>query len=466
MKFKIPALIIPSAAVFASVLPAETLTYDGSASGSFYDASFWGGTVPSASSDILFDEINKETKYKIDATQGVTINSLTDNSITNRTAHEGYSPWGNNLIIEIGDSVFTVIGDVTIASNHNYAPFAFISSADGVGEVAIGGSIISKEASDGTQGESLFGDGELLKSVSVGGNIELQNSRLRFHAESVSVAGVLNYNSGKLNLFYGSASGRAISYSFGGINGTNQEIRIGGNPSINHMLENSSLTITLTNSGTSKFSGKLMYDADGVGQNNTFNLVMDGSASGAQYFENTGDALTFDNITVKSGKLNYSDALGKSAIYLEGGTLSPATASGEIAILKAESIAWDAGKISFNLTEDTSVSDKIELAYALSKTSFSVSDGVREIELVADAYDIAAWIEANDGPITYTLMEYSSTDMTNSDVIFTQIDGINIEWDFGDTALTVTLSKVPEPAAVAAAIGAMALAAVFLRRRR
>ena len=86
--------------------------------------------------------------------------------------------------------------------------------------------------------------------------------------------------------------------------------------------------------------------------------------------------------------------------------------------------------------------------------------------MVADAYDIAAWIETNGGPITYTLIEYSSTDMTNSDVIFTQIDGINIEWNFGETALTVTLGLVPEPAEAAAALGAIAVAFAALRRRR
>lgn len=176
--------------------------------------------------------------------------------------------------------------------------------------------------------------------------------------------------------------------------------------------------------------------------------------------------MTFNNVTVKGGKLNYYSNLGTSAIYLEGGTLSPASVTNEIAILKADSIAWDAGKISFDLIEDTAASDKISLSHALSKTSFSVVGGTREIELVADAYDIAAWIETNGGSITYTLIEYSSTDMTNSDVIFTQIDGINIEWNFGETALTVTLGLVPEPAEAAAAIGAIAVAFAALRRRR
>ena len=61
--------------------------------------------------------------------------------------------------------------------------------------------------------------------------------------------------------------------------------------------------------------------------------------------------------------------------------------------MKAEAINWDNGKISFDLVQDNSASDKIVLGYALSKTSFSVSDGTREIELIADPYDIAAWID-------------------------------------------------------------------------
>lgn len=453
-------------AAAASLVSAETLTYNGAESGSFSDGSYWSGTVPSSSSDILFNDTNKEVLYKIDATAGVTINSLTDNSITNRTAHEGYIPWGNNIVIDVGESTFTILNDLTLASNHNYAPFAFTSSSDGVGRVEIGGNIIAKEASDGSEGESLFGEINLLQSVTVGGNIELQKMRLRFHTQNLSVAGILNYSGGTLNLFYGSGSNQTLSYSFGGINGTDKTIHFGGNPDSGHMLQNSTATITLTNSGTARFSGGLTYAAAGVAENNEFNLVMNGTSSGVQYWEDTGSDMTFSNVTVKGGKLNYYSNLGTSAIYLEGGTLSPAASlTGEVAVLKAESIAWDAGKISFNLMEDTAASDKISLSHALSKTSSSVVGGTREIELVADAYDIAAWIEAN-GPITYTLIEYSSTDMTNSDVIFTQIDGINIEWNFGETALTVTLGLVPEPAEAAAAIGAIAVAFAALRRRK
>lgn len=233
------------------------------------------------------------------------------------------------------------------------------------------------------------------------------------------------------------------------------------------MLENSTITMTFTNSGTSKFNGKFTYEsADSVGVN-TYNLVMNGTSTGVQYYEDTGTTFSFDNVTVKSGKLNFYSEIGKSTISLEGGTLSPATVTGEIAILKAEAINWDNGKISFDLVEDNSASDKIVLEYALSKTSFSVSGGTREIELIADPYDIAAWIDASgEDKITYTLIEYGSTDFKNGDIVFSQIDGINIDYNFGDTALTVTLSKVPEPATIAAILGACALAMAAFRRRR
>ena len=462
MNFKTP-LILLGAAISASSF-AETLTYGGSEKGSFYDGSYWGGTIPSETSDIVFDDKAKATAYELDAKNGVTVNSITDNSITDRTLD---NPWGKYIKINIGESTFTILEDLTLASNHNYAPFAIVPSSDGVGDVVIKGNIISKLASDGTDGESLFGDGKILKSLTVGGNIEMQGARLRFHTLNVKVDGVINYTGGKLNLCYGSANAQNLSFSFGGLNGTNREINIGGNPSSGHMLENSTITMTFTNSGTSKFNGKFTYEsADSVGVN-TYNLVMNGTSTGVQYYEDTGTTFSFDNVTVKSGKLNFYSEIGKSVISLEGGTLSPATVTGEIAILKAEAINWDNGKISFDLVEDNSASDKIVLEYALSKTSFSVSGGTREIELIADPYDIAAWIDASvDGKLTYTLIEYGSTDFKNGDIVFSQIDGINIDYDFGDTALTVTLSKVPEPATIAAIFGACALAMAVFRRRR
>ena len=463
MNSKIPLTLLGAVAISFSSF-AETLTYDGSAKGSFYDGSYWGGIVPSETSDIVFDEKAKAIAYDLDATKGMTVNSITDNSITDRTLD---NPWGKNIKINIGESTFTILEDLTLASNHNYTPFSFASGSDGVGDVVIKGNIISKLASDGTDGESLFGDGKILKSLTVGGNIEMQGARLRFHTLNVKVDGVINYTGGKLNLCYGSANAQNLSFSFGGLNGTNREINIGGNPSSGHMLENSTITMTFTNSGTSKFNGKFTYEsADSVGVN-TYNLVMNGTSTGVQYYEDTGTTFSFDNVTVKSGKLNFYSEIGKSVISLEGGTLSPATVTGEIAILKAEAINWDNGKISFDVVEDNSASDKIVLEYALSKTSFSVSGGTREIEIIADPYDIAAWIDASgEDKITYTLIEYGSTDFKNGDIVFSQIDGINIDYDFGDTALTVTLSKVPEPATIAAIFGACALAMAAFRRRR
>ena len=473
MNSKIPLILLGAATISASSF-AEKLTYNGSAAGSFYDGSYWSGTTPSATSDIVFDDKAKATAYVLDAKNGVTVKSITDNSIIDRKL-EGDAQWGKNIIINIGESTFTILEDLTLASNHNHVPFSFAPGSDGVGEVEVKGNIISqlaKEDSGETSGESLFGNGKILKSLTVGGNIELEGSKLRFHALNVNVKGVVNFTGDnrntQLNLAYGSMSDQSVSISFGGLNGIGKEIKFGGWE--NSLIENSTITLSFTNSGTSRFSGNFNHDGGGSGslQNNTYNLVMNGTSTGVQYYEDTGETFSFDNVTVKSGKLNFYSQIGGSLISLEGGTLSPATVAGEIAILKAEAINWDNGKISFDLVEENSVSDKIVLDYALTKTSFSVPGGTREIELIFDnPSDIAAWIDASeDGKLTYTLIEYGSTNFENGDIVFSQIDGINIEYNFGDTALTVTLSKVPEPATIAAIFGACALAMAAFRRRR
>lgn len=473
MNSKIPLILLGAATISASSF-AEKLTYDGSATGSFYEGAFWGGIKPSATSDIVFDDKAKTTAYDLDATKGVTVNSITDNSITDRTQGD---QWGKNIKINIGESTFTILENLTLASNHNFVPFTFIPGSDGVGEVEVKGNIISQlakeDSGEETVGESLFGgEGKILKSLTVGGNIELEGSKLRFHALNVNVEGVVNFkgdnSNTQLNLAYGSMSGQKVSISFGGLNGIGKEIKFGGYG--NSLIENTTITLSFTNSGTSRFSGNFGYDEGGAStlQNNKYNLVMNGTSTGVQYYqEDTGTKFSFDNVTVKSGKLNFYSQIGTSLISLEGGTLSPATVTGEIAILKAEAINWDNGKISFDLVEDNFASDKIVLDYALTKTSFSVSDGTREIELIADPYEIAAWIDASvDGKLTYTLIEYGSTNFENGDIVFSQIDGINIDYNFGDTALTVTLSKVPEPATIAAIFGACALAMAAFRRRR
>lgn len=470
MNSKIPLILLGAATISASAF-AETLIYNRSATGSFYDGAYWGDKVPSETSDIVFDDTAKATKYDLDATKGVIVNSITDNSIIDKTL-EGDARWGNYIKINIGESTFTILENLTLASNHNHVPFSFAPGSDGVGEVVVKGNIISKIASDGSAGESLFGEGKILKSLTVGGNIELQGSRLRFHALNVNVNGVVNFSGDisntQLNLAYGSMSGQSVSISFGGLNGINKEIKFGGVAA--SLVENTTITLRFTNSGTSSFSGKFAYDEGGEStlKNNRYNLVMNGTSTGVQYYEDTGTTFSFDDVTVKSGKLNFYSTIGKSTISLEGGTLSPATVTGEIAILKAEAINWNNGKISFDLIEENSASDKIVLSYALSKTSFSGSGGTREIELIFDnPSDIAAWIDASEEKkLTYTLIEYARTDFKNGDIVFSQIDGINIDYNFGDTALTVTLSKVPEPATIAAIFGACALAMAAFRRRR
>ena len=99
MNSKIPLILLGAATISASSF-AETLTYNRSPTGSFYDGAYWDGKVPSETSDIVFDDTAKATKYDLDATKGVTVNSITDNSIIDKTL-EGDARWGNYIKINI-----------------------------------------------------------------------------------------------------------------------------------------------------------------------------------------------------------------------------------------------------------------------------------------------------------------------------------------------------------------------------
>lgn len=64
MNSKIPLILLGAATISASAF-AETLIYDGSAIGSFYDGAYWSGTIPSKTSDIVFDAKAKTTAYDL-----------------------------------------------------------------------------------------------------------------------------------------------------------------------------------------------------------------------------------------------------------------------------------------------------------------------------------------------------------------------------------------------------------------
>ncbi len=460
------------ASALAAIIPpslfADTLTYNNLVNGSFYSEESWTNSAgrpaqPDENSDIVFTGTNQDKAWFIDATGGVTINSLTDTLITQRTAS---GPWGCSLNINIGENLFKVKNDVLIASNHYYTHFGF----SGTGDVEIGGNMTLQTDTQYHDGaaESYIGPSKMLNSFTVAKDFN-QGTKLYINAKTFTVRGVFNSTSGDLYLSSNGGSqltDQNLVANFGGLNGTNVALRYGRDKGI----KDSTATINFTNSGVAKFKGRLMYDSEANTSNVKHYLVMDKSATGTQYFENTEEnGITFDKVTVNGGTLKYFAHQLQSDFEVNGGTLSAATIDNEVANLKASSLAWSGGTLAFDIGQNGEY-DVINIAGNFSKASVEGAETTRNITLGAvDGFDLAAWLDSNGGEQAFSIISFGSTDLTAADIVAKSlVGGVNIKsLELTANGITVTLTTaVPEPATIAAILGALALAVAAVRRRK
>ena len=454
---------------------ADTLTYNNneSGTGSFYSENDWtnsGGrpAQPDENSDIVFTGTNQVKAWKIDATGGMTINTLTDTVIVQRTSS---GPWGCNITIDIGESLFKVKNDVLVASDHYYTHFGFNSSTDGKGDVEIGGNITLQPTTQyetNSASESYIGSGNMLNSFTVAKDFN-KGTKLYINARTFTVKGVFNstrgvlYMSGSLKQL----SGENLVANLGGFNGTDNSLIYGRNAG----LKDSTATINFTNAGVAKFKGSLKYESPENTSNVKHYLVMDKTATGTQYFENTeANGITFDKVTVNGGTLKYFAHAMRSDIELNGGTLSAATIDKEVANLNANSLAWSGGTLAFDIASDGSY-DTINISGALSMATNEGAEATRTITLGAvDGFDLAAWLDTKGGEQDFSIISFGSTDLSTADIVAKSlVSGVNIkslEVTESGISVILTTAAVPEPATVAAILGALALAVAIIRKRR
>ena len=448
---------------------ADTLTYNNneSGTGSFYSESDWTNSSgrpaqPDENSDIVFTGTDQVKAWSIDATGGMTINSLTDTLITQRTSS---GPWGCSLTINIGENLFKVKNDVLIASNHYYTHFGF----SGTGDVEIGGNMTLQTDTQYKDGgaESYIGPGKTLNSFTVAKDFN-QGTKLYINAKTFTVKGVFNSTSGALYLSGSNSqlSDQNLVANFGGLNGTNVALRYGRSNGI----KDSTATINFTNSGVAKFKGTLMYESDANTSNVKHYLVMDKSATGTQYFENTeSNGVSFDKVTVNGGTLKYFAHQLQSDFEVNGGTLSAATLDNEVANLKVSTLAWSGGTLAFDIGQNGEY-DVIDIAEGFTKASVEGAEATRNITLGAiDGFDLAAWLDTKGGEQEFSIISFGSTDLTAADIVAKSlVEGVNIKsLEVTANGITVTLTTaVPEPATIAAILGALALAAAVIRRRK
>lgn len=224
--------------------------------------------------------------------------------------------------------------------------------------------------------------------------------------------------------------------------------------------------VELVNTDSSTFSGRLLLSNPDFGgsTNKSIHFTMNGSSTGVQYLTNPESSVS--SVTVKNGEISMV-AKNAGAISVEGGVLSVYDNGGTITdnVLNADSLSWSGGTIKLAVGMD--FNSKIALTGALTKAEGAEGMNLQLEISEAVAYELSEILKSEDS-ITRDLITYSSTnfDPTDKSISVTGLEDFIYELNFGDTALSVTITQVPEPFA-ASLIAALAVAgALFLRRRR
>ena len=310
--------------------------------------------------------------------------------------------------------------------------------------------------------------------------------------QTFTVGGVLSLNNSNNNnnVFRTSpTSAGTFTRTLGGLHITQKGmIQLNGNVSAANTTE-----LIFTNSGTSEYIGGLLTrNTDGELADNKLNVRMAASdaANGRQIMRFTATsgwtldsnvysdaANALNEVEVSGGRLDlgmYGGMKGGSLMIMGYNNPSEAvfSATGAAADTEIGSVTFDTmsfyrGTVVFDLAEGDG--DFIQVDGAMTKVT-GASPLV--LELNVSAYDLQAWIEASERDEWSADLMSFATDGSNvsaDDFTLKLQDGIIgkiiISELNGVSTLSANLSIVPEPAAVAAAIGLAALAFAARRRR-
>lgn len=233
-------------------------------------------------------------------------------------------------------------------------------------------------------------------------------------------------------------------------------------------------------SGTGRILTKIVNDGDktGVsyltfsnaeGVNTTFNgtiarvnsdykdnvaFIMDGS--GTQTLSLSGNTAGIVGVTIKNGTLYYSNSDSSGKLVMEGGKFGAVNGSAEF-----DSAVWSGGKISYANHE----------AFLGGTPEMIIING--EFEKALDG-QIAIDFEGLDATAligySFDLISADSIkgflDDANDDFVAENLKNALADFAWNGGTLQVTFTQVPEPAALAALIGAFALLFAIRRRRK
>ena len=235
-------------------------------------------------------------------------------------------------------------------------------------------------------------------------------------------------------------SGAATTYvSLGGVSGAGTF-----NPG------DKKLYMTLTGSGSYEFSGVSSVTEGG-------GIILTSASNGVQKFVDSGFNLA--GVNMQSGRLEIAGSAGDVA--LSGGTISSIENGSGGDVLMMDSLTWSGGKIALDL--DGEYADTVSISGNFSTTG----SGELVFDLNFDEVVMRDLIEGSeDKKYTYDLISVGGTsDIANTNFVFEDDYG-TFSYDFENGMLTISLNPIPEPAAIAAILGAIALGVAACRRRK
>ena len=477
------------AALAADAIPAyaETLSveYNPTTSSEMKDLTDASIYTPEVTEIKSTDDLNltysANDKYSVfNMSKDLTVNDITVNATANSGAWAHY-------FLRVLDNTSLNINSLTYKMSSNWGGYCNAATKiylAGKTSFNIKNDLIYELQND--QNEINFNfESHATSTVNIGGNLELiapnaANLNIQLGgSENFTVGGILKMNGEggmkRIQLDNASTGSTEKTYnrSFGGLSVNNGgQLRIAG-------TANNTVNLTFTNSTEESYAGYLMTKADSTG--NKFNISMNATtAAGKQtlrFLDATGktfDKVTYNNaaidtVSVSNGTLslgmNSAMSANKLVVNGEKAVFDITSADGASEIGKATFGSFEGlkGAIAFDFAKDSN--DFIDIT----GTANASSDLAFIVNMTKADFD--SFLGEGETSLQYNIISFttegSSFDATTVICSDSSLKGkIDLIKGAGTTSVMLTITAVPEPATVAAILGAVALAFAAYRRRK
>ena len=353
--------------------------------------------------------------FFVNIERDTTFNSLTYNMTSPQW-------WGSYIMIKTG-STLTINNNLYAGNSGTYANFINFASnnqADYMGNICVKGNLVFTSNAPGPQTHALWTQ---LGDFTVNG---------AFVMKAANVGDTGRWRISNATTTIGGLSGESTS--------------------VHQIYIDNDTSITFTNNADYSWNG-LITDADsGAANAKKLNIVMDASATGKQTMSITGGSL--NDITINGGKFVLSSATATTGkVSLNGGYFG--VGNNSTAINSAE---WTSGGLLFDMAA-------IKNGYKITIENTFAKNGAGQIEVDFDGLNGADYIDDTFELLSAGSLEGFDVDDANANFVAKNLSGALADFAWDGNSLSVTFTQIPEPAAIAAFIGAAALLFALRRKR-